>query len=86
MKKKPFLRFFFTAQKMIDAPHHRDNDQHDGEKADTAGKSTGSCLTRRLFEAGSKGFRDIDFAHVYLPTKSSARGLMVLGSIAGLLM
>lgn len=71
---------------MIDAPHHRNNDQHDGDKTDTPGVTACRGISGCLFKTCCECFGDIDFAHGYFLIKSSDNGLIVLGSIAGLLM
>lgn len=71
---------------VVDAPHHGNNDQHDGDKTDAARVGTGCDISGGLFETCCECFSDINFAHDYFPIKSSDSGLIVLGSIAGLLM
>ncbi len=71
---------------MVDTPHHGNDDQHDGDKTDAPRVATCRSVSRGLFETCRECFSDINFAHNYFPIKSSDSGLIVLGSIAGLLM
>ena len=71
---------------MINAPHDRDNDHENGDKTNQAGVAACADGAGCLTEARRKCFGDINSAHVsYFPIKSKAKGLIVLGSIAGLL-
>lgn len=77
--------FFLSTHEVIYAANHSDYDHHDCREPNVARVDMSACSIP-MFKARCKKFGDIHFTHGYLPMKSSAKGLMVLGSIAGVLM